>query len=91
VPDDLKEQMFEPFRRLGGPRASAPGADPAGGTGVGLGLAVVKGFLDTIGGDVLAADTPGGGLTMRVRLPRAAAPASSPGPGSAAASVPASP
>src|SRR3984957_16603582 len=40
VPDDLKEQMFEPFRRLAG-----HGADPTGGTGVGLGLAVVKGFL----------------------------------------------
>jgi signal transduction histidine kinase len=44
----------------------------------------VKGFLDTIGGDVRPADTPGGGLTMRVRLPRAAASASS-----GAASVPA--
>src|SRR5215475_12650834 len=68
VPDDLKEQMFEPFRRL-----DRNGADPSGGAGVGLGLAVVKGFLDTIGGDVQPADTPGGGLTMRVRLPRAAA------------------
>jgi two-component system sensor histidine kinase KdpD len=80
VPDDLKEQMFEPFRRLTG-----HGADPTGGNGVGLGLAVVKGFLDTIGGDVQPADTPGGGLTMRVRLPRAAAAASS-----GVASVPAS-
>ena len=42
------------------------------GTGVGLGLAVVKGFLDTMGGSVEAADTPGGGLTMRVSLPAAA-------------------
>jgi two-component system sensor histidine kinase KdpD len=79
VPDELKEQMFEPFRRL-----NERGPDPSAGTGVGLGLAVVKGFLDTIGGDVQPADTPGGGLTMRVRLPRAAASASS-----GAASVPA--
>jgi two-component system sensor histidine kinase KdpD len=29
---------------------------------------VVKGFLDTMGGSVAAADTPGGGLTIRVTL-----------------------
>ncbi len=60
--------MFEPFQRLDG-----RGTDPRGGAGVGLGLAVVKGFLDTMGGTVEAADTPGGGLTMRVTLPCAAA------------------
>jgi two-component system, OmpR family, sensor histidine kinase KdpD len=76
VPDELKEQMFEPFRRLDAARADATSADPSGGTGVGLGLAVVQGFLDTIGGDVQPADTPGGGLTMRVLLPAAPAPAS---------------
>ncbi len=72
VPDELKERMFEPFQRL-----DERGADPSGGTGVGLGLAVVKGFLDTMGGTVQATDTPGGGLTMRVLLPCAAAAASS--------------
>jgi two-component system, OmpR family, sensor histidine kinase KdpD len=72
VPDGLKERMFEPFQRL-----DERGADPSGGTGVGLGLAVVKGFLDTMGGTVHAADTPGGGLTMRVQLPCAASAASS--------------
>jgi two-component system sensor histidine kinase KdpD len=80
VPDELKEQMFEPFRRL-----DARNADPSAGAGVGLGLAVVKGFLDTIGGQVTPADTPGGGLTMRVLLPCAAAAASS------SVSVPATP
>jgi signal transduction histidine kinase len=72
VPDEAKERMFEPFQRL-----DARGADPSGGTGVGLGLAVVKGFLDTMGCTVRATDTPGGGLTMRVVLPSAAAAASS--------------
>jgi len=84
VPDELKEQMFEPFQRLDG-----RGADPSGGTalsgstglsagtGVGLGLAVVRGFVDIMGGTVTAADTPGGGLTMRVTLPCAAANAAS--------------
>jgi two-component system, OmpR family, sensor histidine kinase KdpD len=72
VPDELKPKMFEPFQRLDG-RA----ADPPGVAGVGLGLAVVKGFLDTMGGAVQAADTPGGGLTMRVTLPCASASAAS--------------
>ncbi len=67
VPDEQKVRMFEPFQRLEG------SADRAGVTGVGLGLAVVKGFLDTMGGTVVAADTPGGGLTMQVTLPAAAA------------------
>jgi signal transduction histidine kinase len=64
VPDELKPRMFEPFERLQARNT---------GTGVGLGLAVVKGFVDTMGGEVAAADTPGGGLTIRVTLPGAAA------------------
>jgi two-component system, OmpR family, sensor histidine kinase KdpD len=69
VPDQFKARIFEPFERL----------DERGtGNGVGLGLAVAKGFLDAMGGSVTALDTPGGGLTMRVTLPAAAAPATSP-------------
>ncbi|HEY7144794.1 MAG TPA: DUF4118 domain-containing protein [Streptosporangiaceae bacterium] len=67
VPDESKARMFEPFERL-----TARGT----GTGVGLGLAVVKGFLDTMGGSVVAADTPGGGLTIEVVLPAASRSAS---------------
>jgi two-component system, OmpR family, sensor histidine kinase KdpD len=67
VPDQSKTRIFEPFERL-----------EERGSGVGLGLAVAKGFLDAMGGSVTAADTPGGGLTMRVTLPVATAPASSP-------------
>jgi two-component system sensor histidine kinase KdpD len=63
VPDALKPRMFEPFERLKARNT---------GTGVGLGLAVVKGFLDTMGGSVAALDTPGGGLTIRVTLSAAA-------------------
>jgi two-component system sensor histidine kinase KdpD len=66
VADHLKPRMFEPFERL----------DERGGTGVGLGLAVARGFLSAMGGSVSALDTPGGGLTMRVSLP-VAEPASS--------------
>jgi two-component system sensor histidine kinase KdpD len=37
--------------------------------GVGLGLHVVRGFLDAMGGRLEASVTPGGGLTMTVVLP----------------------
>jgi two-component system, OmpR family, sensor histidine kinase KdpD len=70
APDEEKERMFEPFERL-----EARGAGPGSPGGIGLGLAVVRGFLDLMGGSVQAADTPGGGLTMRVTLPAAAEPA----------------
>ncbi|HEY2551795.1 MAG TPA: DUF4118 domain-containing protein [Streptosporangiaceae bacterium] len=74
VPDELKESIFEPFRRLDAREpGAAVGTAPAG---VGLGLAVVKGFLETMGGQVTAADTPGGGLTMLVTLPAGVASAS---------------
>ncbi len=63
--------MFKPFQRL-----DSRAGEPCHGTGVGLGLAVVKGFLDTTGGCVEAVDTPGGGLTMVVTLPLAVTAAS---------------
>jgi two-component system, OmpR family, sensor histidine kinase KdpD len=61
VPGDLKEQIFEPFLRL---EERSPG--------VGLGLAVAKGFAEAMGGTIAAVDTKGGGLTMRVTLPAVA-------------------
>jgi two-component system sensor histidine kinase KdpD len=60
VPDTAKTLIFEPFQRL-----------EAKGVGVGLGLAVAKGFTEAMGGSIGAADTPGGGLTVRVTLPAA--------------------
>ena len=59
VPDEQKERIFEPFTRIGD---RYPG-------GVGLGLAVAKGFAEAMGGRITAADTPGGGLTVRITLP----------------------
>jgi two-component system sensor histidine kinase KdpD len=59
VPDEQKERIFEPFTRLGD---RYPG-------GVGLGLAVAKGFAEAMGGHITAMDTPGGGLTVRIALP----------------------
>ena len=61
VPDDSKAAMFVPFQRLG---------DAPRGVGVGLGLAVARGLAEACGGTVEAEDTPGGGLTMVVSLPR---------------------
>ncbi|WP_327119994.1 sensor histidine kinase KdpD [Nocardia sp. NBC_01730] len=60
VPHGAEEQLFEPFQRLG---------DRDNTTGVGLGLSVVRGFVEAMGGTVHAEPTPGGGLTMLVDLP----------------------
>jgi two-component system, OmpR family, sensor histidine kinase KdpD len=54
-----RERVFQPFQRLG---------DVSGGEGVGLGLAVARGFVEAMGGEVEIEDTPGGGLTMVLRL-----------------------
>jgi len=60
VPPELRDRIFEPFQRLGDTEAS----------GLGLGLAVAKGLADTIGATISVEDTPGGGLTMVVSVPR---------------------
>ncbi|MGW6395327.1 ATP-binding protein [Streptomyces sp. NPDC055103] len=59
VPDDAKDRIFGAFQRYG---------DAPRGEGVGLGLAVARGFVESMGGTVTAEDTPGGGLTMTVSL-----------------------
>ncbi|MBX9360351.1 sensor histidine kinase KdpD [Streptomyces sp. WAC04114] len=64
VPDEAKERIFEPFQRHG---------DAPRGAGVGLGLAVARGFTEAMDGTLNAEDTPGGGLTMVLTL-RAAGP-----------------
>lgn len=41
--------------------------------GVGLGLALSRGFTEAMGGTLSAEETPGGGLTMTLSLPAAGA------------------
>ena len=60
VPADQRSGIFAPFQRYG---------DAPRGSGVGLGLAVARGLTEAMSGTVEADDTPGGGLTMCVRLP----------------------
>lgn len=60
VPDERKEQIFHPFQRMG---------DTNNSVGIGLGLALTKGFVEGMGGTLEPEDTPGGGLTMVLSLP----------------------
>ncbi|MFC1418627.1 ATP-binding protein [Streptacidiphilus cavernicola] len=60
IPDQAKDKVFEPFQRYG---------DTPRGVGVGLGLAVARGFTEAMGGSLTAEDTPGGGLTMVFSFP----------------------
>ncbi|MCU1406730.1 MAG: Histidine kinase [Glaciihabitans sp.] len=59
IPPARRDEVFEPFQRLG---------DLDNSTGVGLGLALSKGFVEAMNGTLTAEDTPGGGLTMVVEL-----------------------
>jgi two-component system sensor histidine kinase KdpD len=60
IPDSELDRIFAPFQRLG----DVPQRD-----GVGLGLAVARGFVEAMGGSVLVEATPGGGLTFVIDIP----------------------
>ena len=55
IPRAQRGRIFQPFQRLG---------DNQTGMGVGLGLAVARGFLAAMGATIDVEDTPGGGTTM---------------------------
>ena len=56
-------QVFQPFQRLG---------DTDNRAGLGLGLALARGFVEAMHGTLEPEQTPGGGLTMVLTLPMAA-------------------
>jgi len=60
IPVERRDDVFVPFQRLG---------DTDNTTGVGLGLALSKGFVEAMDGTLEPEETPGGGLTMVVALP----------------------
>jgi two-component system, OmpR family, sensor histidine kinase KdpD len=60
VAEGERDRIFQPFQRLGDQDAT---------TGIGLGLAVARGFVEAVGGSLAASETAGGGLTMSIVLP----------------------
>jgi two-component system, OmpR family, sensor histidine kinase KdpD len=60
IPPQWLPRIFDKFFR-------APG-EPAGGSG--LGLTIVKGFVEAQGGSVTAENRPGGGALFKIRLPQ---------------------
>jgi two-component system, OmpR family, sensor histidine kinase KdpD len=55
-----RDRVFQPFQRLDD--------SPSQGAGVGLGLAVARGFTHAMGGELAIDDTHGGGTTMVIEL-----------------------
>lgn len=60
VDEERREAMFAPFQHT---------SDTTDSGGVGLGLALSRGFADGMGATLEAEATPGGGLTMALALP----------------------
>jgi two-component system sensor histidine kinase KdpD len=67
VPDDALQRLFDKFYRVPGQSASRHGT--------GIGLAVVHGLVEAMGGTVAARRSELGGLAIDVDLPRAEIPA----------------
>lgn len=60
---DKREAVFEPFYRLEGSRNRNSG-------GVGLGMTIAREAAERLGGQLSLEETPGGGLTAVISLPR---------------------
>lgn len=59
IPPEKRDDMFLPFQRLG---------DTDNTTGLGLGLALARGFVEAMHGTLAPEVTPAGGLTMVISL-----------------------
>jgi len=66
ISEARKADVFQPFQHFGDRNGN-------GHPGLGLGLAIAKGFVEAMGGEVTIEDTPGGGATLVVSLRQAAA------------------
>jgi two-component system, OmpR family, sensor histidine kinase KdpD len=64
IPAAARDAVFAPFQRL----------DDHTGGGLGLGLAIARGFTEAQAGALTPTETPGGGLTMTITLPEATPP-----------------
>jgi len=60
IPEADRRRVFEPFQRLD---------DSSSHPGPGLGLAVAQGLADAVDAVLAVESTPGGGLTMSLRVP----------------------
>lgn len=63
IASEQREAVFEPFYRLEGSRNRNSG-------GVGLGMTIAREAAQRLGGQLSLEETPGGGLTAVIRLPR---------------------
>jgi len=59
LPSAMKERLFQKFQR----------GDAAKAGGLGLGLSIIRGFVNALGGAVVAGQNPGGGAVFTVYLP----------------------
>jgi two-component system sensor histidine kinase KdpD len=64
IPAQSRGTVFEAFQRRDDQAVST-------GAGVGLGLAIARGFILAMRGDIALEDTPGGGLMVIITLPAA--------------------
>jgi two-component system, OmpR family, sensor histidine kinase KdpD len=64
IPAADRARVRTPFQRLGDQRTNDDG--------VGLGLSIAQGFVEAMHGALTLDDTPGGGLTVTITLPKAA-------------------
>jgi signal transduction histidine kinase len=63
VPTDQRDRVFQRFTQLEGSATRTRG-------GTGLGLSIVRGLVEVMKGSVELLETPGGGATFSVTLPR---------------------
>jgi signal transduction histidine kinase len=64
IPEAERERVFDRFHRVDSPRSRDAG-------GAGLGLAIVRELVTSMGGTTVAQPSPLGGARLRVQLPRA--------------------